>query len=332
MALHFTSGVLVVVLLVVSGSMVMGQNSEATTDPSNMNTTSSTSAATITTPTTATTTTTTTTTPETSVTTDTTETTTEAIPTTEPPSTSSEAAPTTTEEPPTTTESPTTPVPDSKYTVKDGNLTCVMVEGEISFTINYLTAKNETKVAKVKVPEHGGKASGTCNGADGTQSITISWTEEETSSTTFTFSKSNDNWSISSFTASLYLNNKTFSDSAIAGKMMDLVIYSSLNPFDVAVNFSLNCHSTISTSNVTGTVEKEEYDLPLSSSFSQIHIEAFNEIQNEPDFVASVHCAADKTSDIVPIAVGCALAGLVVIVLIAYLVGRRRRSGAYQSV
>lgn len=49
-------------------------------------------------------------------------------------------------------------------------------------------------------------------------------------------------------------------------------------------------------------------------------------------FILAVHCTADNTSDVVPIAVGCALAGLVVIVLIAYLVGRRRRSAAYQSV
>jgi len=37
-------------------------------------------------------------------------------------------------------------------------------------------------------------------------------------------------------------------------------------------------------------------------------------------------------SDIVPIAVGCALAGLVVIVLIAYIIGRRRTHRGYQQV
>ena len=45
-------------------------------------------------------------------------------------------------------------------------------------------------------------------------------------------------------------------------------------------------------------------------------------------------CVADsEISNIVPIAVGCALAGLVIIVLIAYLIGRSRsnRQG-YQSV
>jgi len=35
-------------------------------------------------------------------------------------------------------------------------------------------------------------------------------------------------------------------------------------------------------------------------------------------------CEKSSSSDIVPIAVGCALVGLVAIVLIAYLVGRRR--------
>ena len=40
-------------------------------------------------------------------------------------------------------------------------------------------------------------------------------------------------------------------------------------------------------------------------------------------FFSAEDCAFD-TPDVVPIAVGCALAALVVIVLIAYLVGRRR--------
>lgn len=40
-----------------------------------------------------------------------------------------------------------------------------------------------------------------------------------------------------------------------------------------------------------------------------------------------------KSSSIVPIAVGCALAGLIIIVLIAYLIGRRKNDGrGYQQV
>lgn len=46
-----------------------------------------------------------------------------------------------------------------------------------------------------------------------------------------------------------------------------------------------------------------------------------------------MQCPADDATDVVPIAVGGALAGLVIIVLIAYLVGRKRsRARGYQSV
>ena len=47
-----------------------------------------------------------------------------------------------------------------------------------------------------------------------------------------------------------------------------------------------------------------------------------------------VECPADtNTNSLVPIAVGAALAGLVVIVLIAYLIGRKRsRQSGYEQV
>ena len=41
---------------------------------------------------------------------------------------------------------------------------------------------------------------------------------------------------------------------------------------------------------------------------------------------------SDSDSDIVPIAVGCALAGLVLIVLIAYVIGRRKSHRGYEKV
>jgi len=51
------------------------------------------------------------------------------------------------------------------------------------------------------------------------------------------------------------------------------------------------------------------------------------------DFSSEFNCKTTEVSDVVPIAVGAALAGLVVIVLIAYFIGRRRsRRLAYQSV
>lgn len=43
-------------------------------------------------------------------------------------------------------------------------------------------------------------------------------------------------------------------------------------------------------------------------------------------------CDLDKDDMLVPIAVGAALAGLVLIVLLAYLIGRKRSHAGYQTI
>lgn len=57
-------------------------------------------------------------------------------------------------------------------------------------------------------------------------------------------------------------------------------------------------------------------------TLSGLQFQAFK-TNNSTNFGLAKDCAFD-TPDVVPIAVGCALAGLVIIVLIAYLIGRRR--------
>jgi len=66
---------------------------------------------------------------------------------------------------------------------------------------------------------------------------------------------------------------------------------------------------------------------------SDAHIQAFG-AEGNTNFGEAEECDADdKVSDVVPIAVGCALAALIIVVLIAYLVGRRQsRQKGYQSV
>lgn len=58
-------------------------------------------------------------------------------------------------------------------------------------------------------------------------------------------------------------------------------------------------------------------------SFSHTLLEAYHEGKNT-QFSTSIDCDAINTPDIVPIAVGIALIALVIIVLIAYVIGRRR--------
>lgn len=60
-----------------------------------------------------------------------------------------------------------------------------------------------------------------------------------------------------------------------------------------------------------------------SISLSHIQLQAFHKNKNE-DFARLRDCDSIDTPDIVPIAVGISLVGLVLVVLIAYLVARRR--------
>jgi lysosomal-associated membrane protein 1/2 len=56
---------------------------------------------------------------------------------------------------------------------------------------------------------------------------------------------------------------------------------------------------------------------------SHLQVQAFRNETNTK-FDEALDCQGSETPDVVPIAVGCALAALVIIVLVAYLIGRRR--------
>lgn len=93
------------------------------------------------------------------------------------------------------------------------------------------------------------------------------------------------------------------------------------------------------------TNTKESKEITANATISHVQLEAFHTSESS-QFSTAQDCEAIDTPDIVPIAVGktnfdynvlemkiiiflilsigCALAGLVVVVLIAYLVGRRR--------
>lgn len=82
-------------------------------------------------------------------------------------------------------------------------------------------------------------------------------------------------------------------------------------------------------------VNLESNNGTFSVSFLEIEVQPFENGGNKTHNFneCSSKSESSNSSSVVPIAVGCALAGLIVIVLIAYLIGRRKNDGrGYQQV
>ncbi|KAF8792384.1 Lysosome-associated membrane glycoprotein 1 like protein [Argiope bruennichi] len=250
---------------------------------------------------------------------DTTPSTTTNLPTTsstEPPTTTTTIKPTTTSQPDTTTPSPSpTTLPPSTTTkspkpptpaegswnVTEGNLTCIRADLEIRFQIIV-----QDRVEYIALSPNA-TSSGNCKLSDTTQELEL---EDSNYKLTMIFEKDSTN---------AYLRNITFNYNLPDGSGL---VYNDTKLFSVKIGNSYMCDSSndVIFRNVTMEVLR-------------IRIQAFGSIGNK-DFGIAEKCEADNTvNDMVPIAVGIALLVLVVVVLIAYFVGRRRsRQKGYQSV
>lgn len=283
-----------------------------------------------TTPSTTTTEPTTTTTPST--------TTTPTTTTTEPTTTSTT---TTTEPPPTTTTPRPKPPKAGIWTVVDEttNITCIVVKLGATFIVPYITT-NGTVNATLAIPSNA-TSNGTCLAREGElQAITLNWpsTPESTHVNHFTL---------------VFRKNESKTENADGGsKDQYAVVEMALTAHPDPVNFpdalsgqtivarlsNVAFHPTNLNNTYTCRSEEEvhlnETSTPVVARLRNVQLEAFRH-KTDDSFSTASYCSADGplTSDIVPIAVGCALAALVVIVLIAYLIGRRRaRQRGYQSV
>jgi len=286
---------------------------------------------------------TTTTTPTTAPTT-TTMTPTTITPNTTTPTTTT-AAPTPTTSRPTTPPKPTAEWPynigDWNYTDVTKNVTCIRIRGafELHFPYNATVKFNETahstetKYGFVLVPQDREvNVSGNCD--KDKQWIKLQWLSPDANVTAkdvnylqFNFaihtngSKITDGkFALESVEYMVTLTNQSFPNATASS-----VTYSikNLDKDQAPLHKSYKCLAKRTLKNDDGAQE-----LKVASS----QFEAFRNATDN-NFGPSEECDLDGVTDIVPIAVGASLAGLVVVVLIAYLIGRRRsRARGYQSV
>ncbi|KAI5704971.1 hypothetical protein M8J76_000767 [Diaphorina citri] len=251
--------------------------------------------------------------------------------TTEKPTTTSTVKPSTTPVPP--TPSPT-PQPANQVgvwnvteVVNNKTSACIVASMAVNITVHYEKVDpknaslhwNATQVFSVPASA---KASGTCGNTS--QSLTLSWTiDNATLSLKFQFDQNNQSaFMLSSVKASIPATKALFPDIALNATTFEL---SSLNKSDaIPLHQSYLCRAGVNFTLANSAQNKNATpadDLLLS----QVQFQAFAHVE-ENKFDTAVNCAADSagTPDYIPILVGLSLAALVIAVLAAYVIGRRR--------
>jgi len=251
-----------------------------------------------------------------------------AVPTT--PSTT--AAPTTaapTSAAPTTSTTPA-PTEGSWNWPVDRTPICIKLNLNAEFLITYNTTSGKPKTATIDLPIRGVGVTGDCNGYNSSEAqwIALSW--QDANSTDFSlglnFSSTATAYKVDNITLDYLLSNASFPDVVNPDVPVRAHLLQSVDFLTAQLKDSLQCtvdkDVQLNDANVHG----------VSFKIENIQLQAYMNTTDNT-FGTAENCVPPHNSDIVPIAVGCALALLVIIVLVAYLIGRRRsRQQGYQSV
>ncbi|XP_070818695.1 lysosome-associated membrane glycoprotein 1a [Chaetodon trifascialis] len=222
--------------------------------------------------------------------------------------------------PPTTASSTTTAAPAptppgtperGTYSVKNSNgTTCLLAQMGLQLNVSYFSrSQNKTIQDLVNLTPSQTNSSGSCEAS----SATLSLTQEQTTMLNFTFTlnSTSNKYHLSAIT--LLAN---WSDMSVAL----LASNTSLNYLRGSLGRSYMCNA--------------EQVLAVVPAFSlntfRLQIQPFAVTTNQ--FATAEECQMDQDQMLIPIIVGAALAGLVLIVLIAYLIGRKRSHAGYQTI
>lgn len=238
-------------------------------------------------------------TPTTTTTTTVTPTTTTSVtPTTKP-----TPAPTTAPPPAPTTPSPAVDPKVGNWAVNftGTNRSCIVLEAALQYEI--LEPKSN-KTIKINVPENA-TATGSCEPTN--QILKLSWNQNNLE---FNFNKSNTSFELEYIRSTL---NITVDDLNIT------TLIHNASEFSTPLANSYKCDKE---QTLNFTQEKSN----ITAAYlhvTHLQYQAFHN-STEHKFDSALDCEGSTTPDVVPIVVGCVLAALVIMVLIAYLVGRRR--------
>uniref|UniRef100_A0A7N5KEW7 Lysosome-associated membrane glycoprotein 1 n=1 Tax=Ailuropoda melanoleuca TaxID=9646 RepID=A0A7N5KEW7_AILME len=221
----------------------------------------------------------------------------------------------TTHTPATTTSGTTTSVPPSakpevgQYSVNDSSGICLLASMGLQLNLTY-SIQNKTVLSKVLNFPPNASSSGKCENV----TVTLNLTSGSTNiSLHFAQNSSTEKYFLHGIVVSANLPSEATEKSIKA-------VNNSLSALKATIGKSYKCVA-------------EEIILvsdKASLNIYDVQVQAFKIAGDK--FGAVEECQLDENNMLIPIVVGAALAGLVLIVLIAYLIGRKRSHAGYQTI
>ncbi|XP_068186349.1 lysosome-associated membrane glycoprotein 1a [Antennarius striatus] len=197
------------------------------------------------------------------------------------------------------------------YSVNNTNGTvCLLAQMGLQLNVSYFSrSQNKTIQALVNLVPNVTNPSGSCN----TTSATLTLTEANATMLSFSFTLNTTNNKYHLSTITLQAN---WSDMA--------------GTFSVGNNSLDYMRSTLGRSYMCNAEQILEVGPTFSLNTFRLQVQPFQVTTNQ--FATAEECQMDQDQMLIPIVVGAALAGLVLIILIAYLIGRRRSHAGYQTI
>ncbi|KAL1021728.1 hypothetical protein UPYG_G00017230 [Umbra pygmaea] len=217
--------------------------------------------------------------------------------------------------PSTTTSAPPTPNPpgnptQGNYSVSNSNgSVCVLTRMALQLNVSHFSVSQKKTIQEVvNLQPNQTTSSGSCDATNANLMLS-------TGATNLSFL----------FTLNTTFNRYHLSGLSVVASWPDMEA-----PF-MAKNNSLNYFSsTLGRSYMCSSEETLTVDQNFSLNTFQLQVQPFGLTAGQ--FSQAEECQQDQENMLIPIIVGAALAGLVLIVLVAYLIGRKRSHAGYQTI
>lgn len=197
------------------------------------------------------------------------------------------------------------------YVISNNGSVCLLAYMGLQLNVTFTSvALNKTVQDVANLHPNLTKSSGSCDADSATLKLS---SDDDKTNLTFLFT-------LNSTVSKYHLSEVTLSAAWPDMKVPLHVINSSLDYLRGSLGFSYMCREE-----QTLDVAKE-----LSINTFQVQVQPFGVTENQ--FSAAEECQLDEDDMLIPIIVGAALAGLVLIVLLAYLIGRKRSHAGYQTI